>query len=274
MERSGRASGTGRRSICAVPRPLAVGRIVRASVIRVKPLPGLAGNAEGDAADAGRAGVAGRVAIMDRGAPGPPALGREPAAAGSSAEPADQKSTAELFEIAARAHTKRLLAIARAVVGNRASPEDVVQQALVNLYQHRDRYDWHQPGGLLRRAVVNEALRILRQPRMARRTVELPGGGRGPDGGMIDGETVQRVRDAIAALPGPFPRGAGAVRVRADGVRADRRGIGGEHSAGEDLDPPGTEAGGADAEGLHGRRAAAAARGVSAVNGARLNRGT
>jgi len=136
--------------------------------------------------------------------PDRPPLAREPAAAGSSAGPADQKSTAELFEIAARAHTKRLLAIARAVVGNRASPEDVVQQALVNLYQHRDRYDWHQPGGLLRRAVVNEALRILRQPRMASVTVELPGSGRGPDGGMIDGETVQRVRDAIARLPDHF----------------------------------------------------------------------
>jgi RNA polymerase sigma-70 factor (ECF subfamily) len=134
--------------------------------------------------------------------PDRPPLAREPAAGASS--PGDGKGTAELFEAAARAHSRRLLAIARAVVGNRASPEDVVQQALVNLYQHRDRYDWHQPGGLLRRAVVNEALRILRQPKMASVTVELPGRGREGAGEMIDGETVQRVREAIAGLPDHF----------------------------------------------------------------------
>lgn len=50
-----------------------------------------------------------------------------------------------------------MLAIARAIVGTRASPEDVVQQAFMNLYQHRDRYDWREAGGLMRRTVVNEA---------------------------------------------------------------------------------------------------------------------
>src|SRR5215831_9378899 len=79
---------------------------------------------------------------------------------------AQQESTEDLFERAVRLHTRRLLAIARAIVGNRASAEDVVQQAVMNLYQHRARYDWRQPGGLLRRSVVNEALRLLRQPRM------------------------------------------------------------------------------------------------------------
>ena len=57
-------------------------------------------------------------------------------------------ATVELFEKAVRTHSRRLLAIARAVVGNRAAPEDVLQQALVNLYQHRARYDWHEPGGV------------------------------------------------------------------------------------------------------------------------------
>jgi RNA polymerase sigma-70 factor (ECF subfamily) len=110
----------------------------------------------------------------------------------------------QLFELAARSHARRLLAIARAVVGTRASPEDVVQQALVNLFQHRDRYDWHQPGGLMRRAVVNEALRILRQPRMTAVPAEFPGRDDAPVGGMIDGETVQRVREAIDRLPEHF----------------------------------------------------------------------
>jgi RNA polymerase sigma-70 factor (ECF subfamily) len=113
-------------------------------------------------------------------------------------------ATPELFERAVRAHSRRLLAIARAVVGNRASPEDVLQQALVNLYLHRDRYDWHEPGGLMRRAVVNEALRLLRQPRMGAVTPDLPGRPAEPVGGMIDAETVARVRAAIDRLPEHF----------------------------------------------------------------------
>ena len=62
---------------------------------------------------------------------------------------------------AVRDHSRRLIAVARGIVGNRASPEDVVQQAITNLYEHRHRYDWREPGGLMRRTVVNEALRIL-----------------------------------------------------------------------------------------------------------------
>ena len=145
-----------------------------------------------------------------------PSLAREPTPAGVSSPsdgsaPAEAPSatgpaptTAQLFERAALAHSRRLLAIARAVVGNRASPDDVVQQALVNLYQHRDRYDWHQPGGLLRRAVVNEALRIVRQPRMAPVVPDVPGRSGTPEGGMIDRETVERVRAAIDRLPEHF----------------------------------------------------------------------
>ena len=64
------------------------------------------------------------------------------------------ESTEDLFERAIRLHSRRLLAIARAIVGNRASAEDVVQQAVLNLYTHRQRYDWHEPGGLLRRAAA------------------------------------------------------------------------------------------------------------------------
>lgn len=110
----------------------------------------------------------------------------------------------ELFERAVRTHTRRLLAIARAIVGNRVSAEDVVQQAVMNLYQHRERYDWNAPGGLLRRSVVNEALRLLRQPRMSVVADDHPGQGPSISGAMVDAETIQQVRDAIASLPEHF----------------------------------------------------------------------
>jgi RNA polymerase sigma-70 factor (ECF subfamily) len=99
-----------------------------------------------------------------------------------------------------------MLAIARAIVGNRASPEDVVQQAFMNLYQHRDRYDWREPGGLLRRTVVNEALRILRQPRMSGLPDETgePGGSQSPSGHLVESETILQVRRAIDRLPEKF----------------------------------------------------------------------
>ena len=117
---------------------------------------------------------------------------------------APSAATVALFEKAVLAHSRRLLAIARAVVGNRASPEDVLQQALVNLFQHRARYDWRQPGGLMRRAVVNEALRILRTPRMSEVAPDHPSRSAGPDGGMIENETVAHVRQAIGRLPEHF----------------------------------------------------------------------
>jgi RNA polymerase sigma factor (sigma-70 family) len=116
-------------------------------------------------------------------------------------------TTEELFDEAVRTHSRRLLAIARGIVGYRASPEDVVQQALLNLYQHRARYDWHEAGGLLRRAVVNEALRVLRSPRMSVVADEHPDArpsGESPAEGLVERETVQRVRDAIQRLPEHF----------------------------------------------------------------------
>jgi RNA polymerase sigma-70 factor (ECF subfamily) len=108
-----------------------------------------------------------------------------------------------LFEDAVAVNSKRLLAIARAIVGNRASPEDVVQQAVMNLFQHRARYDWREPGGLLRRAVVNEALRLLRQPRMSVVAEDHPSvrGGDEPGGSLDRAETVAKVRAAIDQLP-------------------------------------------------------------------------
>lgn len=114
------------------------------------------------------------------------------------------ETTVELFEKAVRLHTRRLLTIARAVVGYRASPEDVVQQAVMNLFKHRDRYDWREAGGLLRRAVVNEAVRLLRQPKMSLVADEHPGKYESPDAPLEVHETVVHVREAIDKLPHHF----------------------------------------------------------------------
>ncbi|HZZ42119.1 MAG TPA: RNA polymerase sigma factor [Tepidisphaeraceae bacterium] len=116
-----------------------------------------------------------------------------------------ESTTAQLFERAVEQHSRRLLAIARGIVGNRASPEDVVQQAIMNLYQHRARYDWNEPGPLLRRAVVNEALRLLRGPKMSMVQDDHPSGSsETPVDEMVAGETVQQVRAAIDKLPEHF----------------------------------------------------------------------
>jgi RNA polymerase sigma-70 factor (ECF subfamily) len=114
------------------------------------------------------------------------------------------ESVESLFEKAVANHSRRLLAIARAIVGTRASPEDVVQQAVTNLFQHRHRYDWREPGGLLKRAVVNESLRLLRHPRMSMVGEEHPDRTERPIDEMEQNETVRRVREAIGRLPDHF----------------------------------------------------------------------
>ena len=115
------------------------------------------------------------------------------------------ETTTELFEKAVRLHSRRLFAIARAIVGSHAAAEDVLQQAIANLFEHRDRYNWQQPAGLLRRTVVNEALRLLRQPRTSLVADDHPAGrDESPVGDLIEREEVQHVRRAIAQLPEHF----------------------------------------------------------------------
>ncbi len=112
--------------------------------------------------------------------------------------------TTALFEQAVAEHSRRLLAIARAIVGYRASGEDVLQQALLNLFQHRHRYDWREPGALMRRTVVNQALRVLRSPRLASMSDDPPTEHDAPIDPLLRNETVAAVRAAIDQLPEHF----------------------------------------------------------------------
>lgn len=143
----------------------------------------------------------------DHGDPSPRfELSGEPAPADARVSP----NGPTYFEQAVEQHSRRLLAIARAIIGYRASPEDVVQQALTNLYKHRDRYDWRQPGGLLKRATVNEALRLLRPPKASTILDDQPADDvrldrhRAPESSMETRETVRKVREAIDQLPDHF----------------------------------------------------------------------
>jgi len=115
-----------------------------------------------------------------------------------------QLDGSSLFEQAALAHSPRLLTIAKSIVGSRAAPEDVVQQALTNLFEHRARYDWNESGPLLRRAVVNEALRMLRHQPTGAISEDHPGNLATPIRGLLDRETIQQVRSAIERLPNHY----------------------------------------------------------------------
>jgi RNA polymerase sigma-70 factor, ECF subfamily len=115
---------------------------------------------------------------------------------------ADQ--TTELFEKAVRLYSRRLLAIARGIVGSQTAAEDVLQQSILNLFEHRDRYDWTEPMGLLRRTVVNESLRMLRSPRTSTVADDHPGKWESPLGGMVDREAICQVQRAISELPEHF----------------------------------------------------------------------
>ncbi|MEL7239454.1 MAG: sigma factor, partial [Planctomycetota bacterium] len=123
--------------------------------------------------------------------PRPPKRPGQPDGEPISADDIVSQGGITFFEKAVEDHTRRLLAIARAIVGYRASPEDVVQQALTNLYRHRHRYDWRSPGGLLKRSVVNEALRLLRPPKMSMVADDHPASYRPPESDMETKETVR-----------------------------------------------------------------------------------
>lgn len=111
----------------------------------------------------------------------------------------------KVFDRLAREQGPRMVGIARAIVCRRCSPEDVVQQALMNLYQHRERYDWSDPTPLLRRAVVNEALRQLRRkPMLSIDSVAEIQKDNSPATPVLQAEMVEQVKKAIDRLPDHF----------------------------------------------------------------------
>ena len=116
----------------------------------------------------------------------------------------DRPDLDALFERLIREHSPRLQALARGIVGRRFSAEDVVQQAFTSLYEHRERYDWSVPLPLVRRAVVNEALRLLRRPAMVPIDSVDVSSDDSPDAALATVEVIEQVRRAIDRLPDHF----------------------------------------------------------------------
>jgi RNA polymerase sigma-70 factor (ECF subfamily) len=113
---------------------------------------------------------------------------------------------ASLFE----AHGPRLVALAAAVSGLRASAEDVVQEALLKAHARRAAFRGEaNPGTWLWRIVVNEALdfrrrlagRSRREARAAAAADERADRGPGPEALASEAERREAVRRAIDALP-------------------------------------------------------------------------
>lgn len=71
------------------------------------------------------------------------------------------------FDIGAlyREHRPRLIGLATAITMDRELAEEVVQDAFVGLQRHARRVE--QPAGYLQRAVVNQAISLLRRRRVA-----------------------------------------------------------------------------------------------------------
>lgn len=81
---------------------------------------------------------------------------------------ANQSSVDAQFDAAVRANTGRLLALARAMLGvgirDSKQPEDLVQDALMKLFRHREQYDWTDGAwSLMAKAVARNVISCRRR---------------------------------------------------------------------------------------------------------------
>ncbi len=81
---------------------------------------------------------------------------------------AEPKAATKQFESAVVANMARLIGLARSMLGGQIrdarQAEDLVQDALVRLYQHRERYDWSDGGwSLMAKAVARNVISCRRR---------------------------------------------------------------------------------------------------------------
>jgi len=131
------------------------------------------------------------------------AIGRGGGRAGVDGDRLD----ADAFAALAAAHRPRVLRFATAFLGDRHLAEDVVQEALGRLFEHRGRYPLDERFGpylvktVARLAIDQRRARRARHARLARVRSMPPPAPPSPAAAAETGETADRVALAIAALP-------------------------------------------------------------------------
>jgi RNA polymerase sigma factor (sigma-70 family) len=123
-------------------------------------------------------------------------------------------------------HQLPALRLAYGITGSRAAAEDVVADAFVSVYEHRDRLDPDRPfRPWFTRIVVNRALSVARRnarlPRLLALLGARPARGHDPEEQVERNEVRRQVVDAVRALP-PDERVAIALRYFED---MDERGM-------------------------------------------------
>ena len=121
------------------------------------------------------------------------------------------KQSAKSFEAAVHANLARLLALARAMLGapsrDAKQPEDLVQDALLRLFRHRDHYDWSDGGWSLMAKAVARNVISCRRRKIGQSLdgdeglLDTLGETQDPAEAAINAETTAVMRSRIAALP-------------------------------------------------------------------------
>ena len=120
----------------------------------------------------------------------------------------------EAFEAAVNANIGRLLALARAMLGSGMrdahQAEDLVQDALLNLFRHRREYDWSDGGWALMAKAVTRRVISCRRRKVGQSLdgdpalYESLGTDNDPAEGPITAETAAYLRRQMEALPDPW----------------------------------------------------------------------
>lgn len=123
---------------------------------------------------------------------------------------------AALFEILMRRYNQRVYRAARAILGDDAEAEDVMQEAYVRAYTHIDQFAGRAAFSTwLTRIAVHEALARRRrsgryehldpEADAPRREAPAPSAaGRDPERHMFEGEMKELLESAVDALPGDY----------------------------------------------------------------------